>query len=216
MQLSSVFPSCLSLVSYSTVRADNGHTETKFPEHGWQSGKEWAGQIVVPPLVKEAAVRWEHWGGFLVCCAELDPSFGSWHQVWNCSVYKNDNIIRVTWLEAQVMTILKLPLIVGQEKTVKEVSQRQRSLLVGVLPCKQVVNDDIRQAWEWKGGGKFCFTNYTLVLLAFLNSVYIFQLYARRQASKPEIRDGMELVPQPADRDSLCSCHRKKPLREDL
>lgn len=55
-----------------------------------------------------------------------------------------------------------------------------------------------------------------LVLIAFLNVVYIFQKYAERQASKPEIRDGMELVPQPDDRDSVCSCHRKKPLREDL
>ncbi|XP_068786421.1 protein O-glucosyltransferase 3 isoform X2 [Struthio camelus] len=44
----------------------------------------------------------------------------------------------------------------------------------------------------------------------------VFQKYAKRQASKPEIRDGMELVPQPDDRDSVCSCHRKKPLREDL
>ncbi|NWR60348.1 KDEL2 protein, partial [Bucorvus abyssinicus] len=43
----------------------------------------------------------------------------------------------------------------------------------------------------------------------------VLQIYARRQASKPEIRDGMELVPQPDDRDSVCSCHRKKPLRED-
>lgn len=42
------------------------------------------------------------------------------------------------------MTILKLPLITGQKKTVKEVFQRQSSLLVGVLPCKQVVNNDIR------------------------------------------------------------------------
>lgn len=58
--------------------------------------------------------------------------------------------------------------------------------------------------------------NYMLVLIAFLNVVYIFQKYAERQASKPEIRDGMELVPQPDDRDSVCSCHRKKPLREDL
>jgi len=58
--------------------------------------------------------------------------------------------------------------------------------------------------------------NDTLVLSAFLNVVYIFQKYAERQASEPEIRDGMELVPQPDDRDSVCSCHRKKPLREDL
>ncbi|KAF2973695.1 hypothetical protein EK904_004537, partial [Melospiza melodia maxima] len=44
----------------------------------------------------------------------------------------------------------------------------------------------------------------------------VLQKYAERQASKPEIRDGMELVPQPDDRDSVCTCHRKKPLREDL
>ncbi|XP_061230600.1 protein O-glucosyltransferase 3 isoform X1 [Neopsephotus bourkii] len=44
----------------------------------------------------------------------------------------------------------------------------------------------------------------------------VLEKYAKRQASKPEIRDGMELVPQPDDRDSVCSCHRKKPLREDL
>ncbi|KFU90971.1 KDEL motif-containing protein 2, partial [Chaetura pelagica] len=44
----------------------------------------------------------------------------------------------------------------------------------------------------------------------------VLQEYARRQASKPEIQDGMELVPQPDDRDSVCSCHRKKLLREDL
>ncbi|NXD10345.1 KDEL2 protein, partial [Nothocercus nigrocapillus] len=43
----------------------------------------------------------------------------------------------------------------------------------------------------------------------------VLQNYADRQASKPEIRDGMELVPQPGDTDSACSCHRKKPLRED-
>ncbi|XP_059576811.1 protein O-glucosyltransferase 3 isoform X6 [Alligator mississippiensis] len=44
----------------------------------------------------------------------------------------------------------------------------------------------------------------------------VFQKYAKRQASKPEIRDGMELVPQPDDKDSVCNCHRKKPPREDL
>ncbi|XP_038261429.1 protein O-glucosyltransferase 3 [Dermochelys coriacea] len=44
----------------------------------------------------------------------------------------------------------------------------------------------------------------------------VFQKYAKHQASKPEIRDGMELVPQPDDSTSICNCHRKKPLREDL
>ncbi|XP_074813759.1 protein O-glucosyltransferase 3-like isoform X6 [Natator depressus] len=44
----------------------------------------------------------------------------------------------------------------------------------------------------------------------------VFQKYAKHQASKPEIRDGMELVPQPDDSTSVCNCHRKKPLREDL
>uniref|UniRef100_A0A8C8S7Z0 Protein O-glucosyltransferase 3 n=1 Tax=Pelusios castaneus TaxID=367368 RepID=A0A8C8S7Z0_9SAUR len=44
----------------------------------------------------------------------------------------------------------------------------------------------------------------------------VFLKYAKHQASKPEIRDGMELVPQPDDSISACSCHRKKPLREEL
>uniref|UniRef100_A0A7M4F5L8 Protein O-glucosyltransferase 3 n=1 Tax=Crocodylus porosus TaxID=8502 RepID=A0A7M4F5L8_CROPO len=44
----------------------------------------------------------------------------------------------------------------------------------------------------------------------------IFQKYAKCQASKPEIRDGMELVAQPDDRGSLCHCHWKKPPMEDL
>ncbi|XP_074917790.1 protein O-glucosyltransferase 3-like isoform X2 [Chelonoidis abingdonii] len=44
----------------------------------------------------------------------------------------------------------------------------------------------------------------------------VFQKYAKHQASQPEIRDGMELVPQPDDNTSICNCHRKKPLREDL
>uniref|UniRef100_A0A8C6Z8V9 Protein O-glucosyltransferase 3 n=2 Tax=Nothoprocta perdicaria TaxID=30464 RepID=A0A8C6Z8V9_NOTPE len=44
----------------------------------------------------------------------------------------------------------------------------------------------------------------------------VFQTYAERQASKPEIREGMELVAQPGDVDAACSCHRKTPLREDL
>ncbi|XP_066475946.1 protein O-glucosyltransferase 3 isoform X1 [Tiliqua scincoides] len=44
----------------------------------------------------------------------------------------------------------------------------------------------------------------------------VFQKYAERQAGKPEIRDGMEIVPQPDDRTSVCDCHRKKPSREEL
>lgn len=43
-----------------------------------------------------------------------------------------------------------------------------------------------------------------------------FQKYAERQTSKPKIRDGMELVPQPDDTASICQCHRKRPLREEL
>ncbi|XP_053241760.1 protein O-glucosyltransferase 3 isoform X1 [Podarcis raffonei] len=44
----------------------------------------------------------------------------------------------------------------------------------------------------------------------------VFQKYAERQAGRPEIRDGMEFVPQPDDRTSVCSCHRKKPSKEEL
>ncbi|XP_070329731.1 protein O-glucosyltransferase 3 isoform X3 [Odocoileus virginianus] len=44
----------------------------------------------------------------------------------------------------------------------------------------------------------------------------VLQKYAERQLSKPEIRDGMELVPQPDDSASLCQCHRKRPLRQEL
>uniref|UniRef100_A0A6J0UDJ2 Protein O-glucosyltransferase 3 n=1 Tax=Pogona vitticeps TaxID=103695 RepID=A0A6J0UDJ2_9SAUR len=44
----------------------------------------------------------------------------------------------------------------------------------------------------------------------------VFQKYAKRQTSKPEIRDGMEFVPQPDDRTSICDCHRKKPSKEEL
>ncbi|XP_046493538.1 protein O-glucosyltransferase 3 isoform X2 [Equus quagga] len=44
----------------------------------------------------------------------------------------------------------------------------------------------------------------------------VLQKYAERQSSKPEIRDGMELVPQPKDNESICQCHRKRPLREEL
>ncbi|XP_006972381.2 protein O-glucosyltransferase 3 isoform X1 [Peromyscus maniculatus bairdii] len=44
----------------------------------------------------------------------------------------------------------------------------------------------------------------------------VLQKYAERQASKPMIRDGMELVPQPDDGTSVCQCHRKRPEREEL
>ncbi|XP_059786385.1 protein O-glucosyltransferase 3 isoform X1 [Balaenoptera ricei] len=44
----------------------------------------------------------------------------------------------------------------------------------------------------------------------------VLQNYAERQTSKPEIRDGMELVPQPDDSASICQCYRKRPLREEL
>nr|XP_036876105.1 protein O-glucosyltransferase 3 isoform X2 [Manis javanica] len=44
----------------------------------------------------------------------------------------------------------------------------------------------------------------------------VLQKYAERQSSKPTIRDGMELVPQPDDDMSICHCHRKKSLREEL
>lgn len=43
-----------------------------------------------------------------------------------------------------------------------------------------------------------------------------FQEYAERQSSKPEIRDGMELVAQPDDDTSVCQCHRERPSREEL
>ncbi|XP_030895483.1 protein O-glucosyltransferase 3 isoform X4 [Leptonychotes weddellii] len=44
----------------------------------------------------------------------------------------------------------------------------------------------------------------------------VLQKYAERQSSRPEIRDGMELVPQPDDNTSLCQCHREGPFREEL
>ncbi|XP_057624750.1 protein O-glucosyltransferase 3 [Chionomys nivalis] len=44
----------------------------------------------------------------------------------------------------------------------------------------------------------------------------VLQKYAERQTSKPMIRDGMELVPQPEDATSFCRCHRKMPGREEL
>ncbi|XP_055128995.1 protein O-glucosyltransferase 3 isoform X2 [Symphalangus syndactylus] len=40
--------------------------------------------------------------------------------------------------------------------------------------------------------------------------------YAERQSSKPEVRDGMELVPQPEDSTAICQCRRKKLSREEL
>ncbi|XP_025784707.1 KDEL motif-containing protein 2 [Puma concolor] len=44
----------------------------------------------------------------------------------------------------------------------------------------------------------------------------VFREYAERQSSKPEIRDGMELVAQPDDDTSVCQCHRERPSREEL
>ncbi|XP_012782423.2 protein O-glucosyltransferase 3 [Ochotona princeps] len=44
----------------------------------------------------------------------------------------------------------------------------------------------------------------------------VLQEYAKRQSSKPKVREGMEPVPQPDDDMSLCHCHRKKPFREEL
>ncbi|MBN3304157.1 KDEL2 protein, partial [Amia calva] len=36
----------------------------------------------------------------------------------------------------------------------------------------------------------------------------VFQKYAERQTSRPEVHEGMEHVPQPSDGDSWCTCHR--------
>ncbi|XP_075448459.1 protein O-glucosyltransferase 3 isoform X3 [Ascaphus truei] len=44
----------------------------------------------------------------------------------------------------------------------------------------------------------------------------VFQQYAKRQASNPEIREGMEHVPQSDDNTSACKCHRMKTGREEL
>ncbi|EHB14074.1 KDEL motif-containing protein 2 [Heterocephalus glaber] len=44
----------------------------------------------------------------------------------------------------------------------------------------------------------------------------VLQQYAKRQSSKPEIRDGMELVPHLDDNISICQCHRKRPSKEEL
>ncbi|XP_036283196.1 protein O-glucosyltransferase 3 [Pipistrellus kuhlii] len=44
----------------------------------------------------------------------------------------------------------------------------------------------------------------------------VLQNYAERQSSKPEIRDGMELVPQPHDDTSICQCQGKSRSREEL
>ncbi|KAG8519031.1 Protein O-glucosyltransferase 3 [Galemys pyrenaicus] len=45
---------------------------------------------------------------------------------------------------------------------------------------------------------------------------HAFQTYAARQASKPEVRDGMELVPQPDDTSASCQCPRERRSREEL
>ncbi|OCT57601.1 hypothetical protein XELAEV_18003303mg [Xenopus laevis] len=44
----------------------------------------------------------------------------------------------------------------------------------------------------------------------------VFENYAKRQTSKPEIREKMEHVPQPDDSSAMCQCHRKKIIREEL
>ena len=54
---------------------------------------------------------------------------------------------------------------------------------------------------------------WTRLSVAFKNA---FQKYAERQSSRPEIRDGMELVPQPDDNASLCQCLQERPSREEL
>ncbi|XP_075054999.1 protein O-glucosyltransferase 3 [Mixophyes fleayi] len=44
----------------------------------------------------------------------------------------------------------------------------------------------------------------------------VFQMYAERQTSRPEIRDKMEHVPQPDDNTALCNCHRSRMNKEEL
>ncbi|KAE8627552.1 hypothetical protein XENTR_v10007045 [Xenopus tropicalis] len=44
----------------------------------------------------------------------------------------------------------------------------------------------------------------------------LFENYAKRQTSKPEIRENMEHVPQPDDSSAMCQCHRKKRSKEEL
>uniref|UniRef100_H3ALL2 Protein O-glucosyltransferase 3 n=1 Tax=Latimeria chalumnae TaxID=7897 RepID=H3ALL2_LATCH len=44
----------------------------------------------------------------------------------------------------------------------------------------------------------------------------VFQMYAMCQTNRPEIREGMELIPQPADNNSFCNCQNNKPQKEEL
>lgn len=44
----------------------------------------------------------------------------------------------------------------------------------------------------------------------------VLKTYADRQSSKPEIREGMEPVPQPDDSSANCQCHLNSPVREEL
>ncbi|XP_072261458.1 protein O-glucosyltransferase 3 [Pyxicephalus adspersus] len=44
----------------------------------------------------------------------------------------------------------------------------------------------------------------------------VFQMYAKRQTSHPEIRDKMEHVPQPDDNTTICKCHKKKKSKDEL
>ncbi|XP_040196506.1 protein O-glucosyltransferase 3 [Rana temporaria] len=44
----------------------------------------------------------------------------------------------------------------------------------------------------------------------------VLQTYAKRQTSRPEVRDEMELVPQPDDNTTICKCHIKKESKDEL
>ncbi|XP_043928559.1 protein O-glucosyltransferase 3 [Protopterus annectens] len=44
----------------------------------------------------------------------------------------------------------------------------------------------------------------------------VFQQYAKRQLSSPEVREGMEHVPQPTDHESFCTCLKKQSHKEEL
>ncbi|KAM9319831.1 protein O-glucosyltransferase 3 [Gastrophryne carolinensis] len=44
----------------------------------------------------------------------------------------------------------------------------------------------------------------------------VFQMYAKRQTSQPEVRERMEHVPQPNDNTAICNCHRTKNNKDEL
>ncbi|XP_068123016.1 protein O-glucosyltransferase 3 [Hyperolius riggenbachi] len=44
----------------------------------------------------------------------------------------------------------------------------------------------------------------------------VFEMYAKRQSSRPEIRDKMEHVPQPDDNTTICKCHRNTSRKDEL